>query len=406
MQVVKRNGDVVDWQYGKIRSAVDKARSRCDDDYSLSSHYIEDLVELHFLRKGDKVTSVDDIHRKVEDVLMQEGLYNVAREYITHRKSHMPDIFRPRTEYRPYEYPKLAEYVQAINHSYWLFTHYNYNPDIQDIKVNMPPQQAETALRCILAISQIEASVKKFWANIGNFFPKPEIEEVAATFADSEVRHAQAYSNLLQVMSLNNRFAELKDVPAIQARIKYLQEANTRPIDKEDFFKNVILFSMFIENVSLFSQFYILLKFYRDDKYLKGTSNAILATSKEEVIHANFGFDLINTIKKERPEWWTTELQQSILEEANKAMSAEFKVIEWICGDNTTLADEVEDFVTRRMKESLDVIGVENSYPSSNTERFEWFYVLTESRAAVDFFDGKDPSYTKGDKPVTADDLF
>jgi len=406
MQVIKRNGTIEDWKYGKISRAVERARTRCSTDYSLSSHYIEDLVELHFLRKGDKLSPVDDIHKKVEDILMQEGLYDVAREYITYRKAHMPDIFRPRSEYRPYEYPKLAEYVQAINHSYWLFTHYNYLPDVQDIKVRMPKNKAETAIRCILAISQVEVSVKKFWANIGNFFPKPEIEEVAATFADSEVRHAQAYSNLLQIMGLNDRFAGLKDIPAIQERIKYLQEANTRPIDNEDFFKNVILFSMFIENVSLFSQFYILLKMFKENKYLKGTSNAILATSKEEVIHANFGFDLINTIKKERPEWWTAELQQSILTESEKAIKAEFKVVDWICGDDLELADEVNDFVMRRMKESLDAIGVENDFPTNSDDRFDWFYVLTESRAAVDFFDGKDPSYTKGDKPVTADDLF
>ena len=406
MQVVKRDGTVVDWHFHKISSAVEKAMSRSETNYYISPKYIEDLVELFFLRKGDKVVAVDDIHKKVEDTLMQEGLYDVAREYITYRKKHMPDIFRQRTEYRPYEYPQLAEYVQAINHSYWLFTHYNYNSDIQDIKVNMPADKAEMAIRCILAISQIEVSVKKFWANIGNFFPKPEIEEVAATFADSEVRHAQAYSNLLQIMNLNKRFAELKDVPAIQARIKYLQEANTRPIDKEDFFKNVILFSMFIENVSLFSQFYLLLKLNRDDKFLKGTSNAILATSKEEVIHASFGFDLINTIKKERPEWWTKDLVDSVQKEAGKALMAELDVLHWLVNEDKELYNEVTGFVIKRMNESLKAIGIGPIVIEDNLYDYEWFYVLTESRAAIDFFDSKDPSYTKGDKSVTADDLF
>jgi ribonucleoside-diphosphate reductase beta chain len=271
----------------------------------------------------------------------------------------------------------------------------------------MPDDKAETSLRAILAISQVEVSVKKFWSKIGDYLPKPEIEEVAATFAESEVRHAQAYSNLLDIMELNNRFASLTDVPAMRGRINYLRDANTKVLENRDVFKNIILFSMFIENVSLFSQFYVLLKFNKEEKWLNGTANAILATSKEEVIHANFGFDLINTIKKENGQWWTDELKQEIYDAADTALAAEGKVIEWICNGDEDLENEVYNFVCLRMDDSLKAIGLNPQYYKLDDKKeFEWFYTLTESRAAIDFFNSKDPSYTKGDKAVTADDLF
>ena len=55
----------------------------------------------------------------------------------------------------------------------------------------------------MLAISQIEVAVKSFWGDIYQKMPKPEVGAVGATFAESEVRHADAYSHLLEILGLN-----------------------------------------------------------------------------------------------------------------------------------------------------------------------------------------------------------
>ncbi len=407
LKMIKGDGSVVPFDSDKIAHAVVKAMKAIDKVDMVLANRVAAIVKADALMTGNAPDRAW-VQRQVKEALMLLQATDVAIEYIEYSaKTDKPDLFRTRVAYRPYEYPNLAEYVHAINHSYWLFSHYNYNSDVQDIKVNMPYDKAETALRAILAISQVEVSVKKFWSKIGDYFPKPEIEEVAATFAESEVRHAQAYSNLLDIMELNNRFAHLTDVPAMRGRINYLRDANTKVLENRDVFKNIILFSMFIENVSLFSQFYVLLKFNKEEKWLNGTANAILATSKEEVIHANFGFDLINTIKKENGQWWTDELKQEIYDAADTALAAEGKVIEWICNGDEDLENEVYNFVCLRMDDSLKAIGLNPQYYKLDGKKeFEWFYTLTESRAAIDFFNSKDPSYTKGDKAVTADDLF
>ena len=59
---------------------------------------------------------------------------------------------------------------------------------------------------------------------------------------------------------------------------------------------------MFVENVSLFSQFLIMMAFNKHKNVLKGISNAVEATSKEEDIHARFGFELVNIIREENPD--------------------------------------------------------------------------------------------------------
>lgn len=40
-------------------------------------------------------------------------------------------LFVPRFEIKPYEYPELLEFKDAIRHSYWLHTEFNFTGDIR-----------------------------------------------------------------------------------------------------------------------------------------------------------------------------------------------------------------------------------------------------------------------------------
>jgi ribonucleoside-diphosphate reductase beta chain len=404
MNVVKRNGTIEPFNKDKLSKAVFKALERVSvKDATNVRLAIENVTES--LTGASSPIPTTEVMHLVETNLMKVGLYDLAKEFILYREHNKPDIFRKRVAYKPFEYPQLADYSMAILNNFWLHTHYNYDSDIQDLKVNMPPEKAETAKRAILAISQVEVKVKKFWGSIGNYFPKPEIEEVGAVFASNEVVHARAYSNLLEIMNLNEDFEKLQEVPAIQKRIAYLERSITTPVDNKDVFKNIILFSMFIENVSLFSQFYLLLKLNKDNKWLKGTANAIMATSTEETLHAKFGFDLVNTIKAEHPEWWTEEVQKQVLELAEEAIEAESSVLEWIVGDSSELYYELQCFINHRMNKGLAEIGIESSFHEGVND-FSWFDLLVSGTQATDFFASKSVAYSKGLQSFDEGSLF
>ena len=313
--VVKRSGDTVLFEQDKIKRAVMKAMESVGTPDEEMAEKIA-RITMKSLFRGDKhkIPHVDEIHDMVENKLMDNGLNDVAKEYIIYRSKHRPNIFSKRTNLKPYEYPELVEYVDAIRHSYWVHTEFNFTSDIQDFKVHLNEKEKSAVQRAMLAISQIEIAVKTFWGDIYKKLPKPEIGSVGATFAESEVRHADAYSHLIQLLGLNTEFENLMQVPAIRRRIKYLEKAitNVKAIENQDYFESVILFSMFVENVSLFSQFLVIMSFNKHKNVLKGISNAVEATSKEENIHAEFGFDLVNLIKQENPTWWTPELVEDI----------------------------------------------------------------------------------------------
>lgn len=323
------------------------------------------------------------------------------------------DIFEKRVNLKPYEYPQLIEYVDAIRHSYWLHTEFNYTSDIQDYRVNVTEAERGALTRSLLAIAQIEVAVKTFWGDIFKKIPKPEVGAVGFTFAESEVRHMDAYSHLIEILGLNEQFEGLTEVPAIQNRIKYLDKIleKGRSGSTEEYAQAIVLFALFIEHVSLFSQFLIIMSFNKHKNLFKGISNAVEATSKEEQIHGMFGIDLINIIKGEHPEWFGTEYSDVIREMSNEAYAAEMDIVDWIFSegelDFLPKAD-VEQFIRVRMSKSLESLGIDSGWLADEeaVARTGWFTDEILTTKHVDFFHKRSIGYSKRTSSVTGAELF
>ena len=411
--VIKRNGEKVTFELSKMKNAILKAMESIDKVDVEMVEKIARSSEITLYRNPSHIPHVDEIHDIVENKLMDSGLNDVAKEYIIYRSKHQPNLFKKRVNLKPYEYPQLLDYVDAIRHSYWVHTEFNFTSDVQDFKVHLNEKEKTAVQRAMLAISQIEIAVKTFWGDIYKKMPKPEIGAVGATFAESEVRHADAYSNLIQVLGLNSEFENLLQVPGIRKRIKYLDKtiSASRAIENKDYFESVVLFSMFIENVSLFSQFLVIMAFNKYKNVLKGMSNAVEATSKEEKIHAEFGFDLVNLIKRENPSWWTDELKEDLVDATLDAYDAESDIVDWIfeMGDLDFLTKEQTlEFIKHRFNESLNAIGVDSVFNVDEKvlETTEWFDDEILTTKHTDFFNKRSINYSKKQKSITEDDLF
>jgi ribonucleoside-diphosphate reductase beta chain len=77
---------------------------------------------------------------------------------------------------------------------------------------------------------------------------------------------------------------------------------------KKQYLYALILFTLFVENVSLFSQFYVINWFARFKNVLKDTDQQVKYTRNEENIHALVGTRIINTIREEYPELFDEEV--------------------------------------------------------------------------------------------------
>src|SRR5690606_2211804 len=190
-------------------------------------------------------------------------------------------IFDKRVAVKPYEYPELLDYMKAIRGTMWFIDEFKerLDRDVTDYNKNLSEAEKGVVKRCLLAISQIEISVKAFWGKIYEKMPKTEIAMVGYTFAHSEVLHQEAYSELLTRLDLEKEFEIVLEEPVIQGRVEYLTKylKGAAQNQKENYVLNLLLFSAFIESCSLFSQFFIIKSFCQKKQKLKTIDNIIMA---------------------------------------------------------------------------------------------------------------------------------
>ena len=323
------------------------------------------------------------------------------------------DLFTERTALKPYEYSDLLEYTDAIRNSYWVHTEFNFSGDVQDFKVDTTPVEKSVIKKTMLAIAQIEVKVKTFWAKIYDHMPKAEIGSVGMTFAESEVRHMDAYSHLLDILGIEDEFEEVTEVPAIKGRMEYLDEYldGASSEDREEYARAILLFSTFVEHVSLFSQFLIMTSFDKFEKKFKGISNAVEATSKEEQIHGLFGQEVINKLQEENPDLFGEGFEQDVQEACEKAFDAEMGILDWIFAEGELdflPREHIDEFMKDRFNQSLENVDVEPIFETDDDvlDEVRWFDEDIMMTKDNDFFSKRSTTYNKHTTSVTTDDMF
>lgn len=419
--ITKRSGSVADFDRLLIENAVAKAYAAQGtpiDELSLSILVDRVMVILEHSYDSDKlIPTVENIQDVVEKEIARKGDFEVAKAYILYRqernKERQRDIFKKRLSLKPYEYPELYEYVSAIRHSYWIHTEFNFVGDVQDFMVNVDEKERNVIKNTMLAIAQIEVAVKTFWGDLYKKMPKPEIGAVGATFAESEVRHTDAYAHLLEILGLNEAFGAIDKIPALIKRVHYLEKALTsaKSEDNREYSQSILLFSLFTEHVSLFSQFLIMMSFNKNKNLFKGISNAVEATSKEEQIHGLFGIDLIAIIKQEHPDWFDSAFEEEVIRLCEEALESETQVVEWIFekGELDFISKAVViEFIKQRFNNSLQSIGIKKIFATDEKllKESDWFYDEVIATKHGDFFNKKSINYSKKSKSITSDDLF
>ncbi|MGV6830148.1 MAG: ribonucleotide-diphosphate reductase subunit beta [bacterium] len=419
--VVKRDFTTKKFELDKITNAILKAMTAVDHGSAEDAQNVAISVYKALLERKEKdsdyIPTIEEIQDNVETQLMENGFLKAAKAYILYRNQRAEErksnIFEKRINLKPYEYPQLYEYVPAIRHSYWIHTEFSFTSDIQDFKSRLNEVEKSAIKNTMLAISQIEVAVKSFWGDIYQRMPKPEVGSVGATFAESEVRHHDAYSHLLEILGLNQEFQELKRKPVIMKRVQYLEKAlrNSKSQELKEYSESVLLFSLFIEHVSLFSQFLIIMAFNKHKNMLKGISNVVEATSKEEQIHGDFGIDLIKILQSERPEWFTEDFNEMIKSMCFESFEAESEIVDWIfeAGELDFLPKAVViEFIKNRFNNSLESIGIDKIFEIDNNllNETEWFDDEIIGTKHGDFFVKRSINYSKRTQSITSDDLF
>lgn len=322
-------------------------------------------------------------------------------------------IFEEQVSRKPNLYPWTDQFIESMHNGFWTDKEFTFKSDVQQFKVVLTDQEREIIIRTLSAIGQIEVAVKTFWAKLGENLPHPSLQDLGYVMANTEVIHNNAYERLLSVLDMEDIFEENLKLEWIQGRVKYLKKYTHRfyKDSKKQYLYALILFTLFVENVSLFSQFYIINWFARFKNVLKDTDQQVKYTRNEENIHAMVGARIINTIRAEYPELIDDELISRIESEAHEAFKAEAKIIDWMVNgidEEGLSAPILKEFVKGRINDSLEMIGFNPIFDIDKDKIAStiWFEEELLGNNMTDFFHGRPVEYAKKSQSFSEDDLF
>lgn len=322
-------------------------------------------------------------------------------------------IFEEQQSRKPNLYPWTEQFIESMHNGFWTDKEFSFTSDVQQFKTELDDQQREIIVRTLSAVGQIEVAVKTFWAKLGENLPHPALQDLGYVMANTEVIHNNAYERLLTVLDMEDVFEENLKLDFIQGRVNYLRKYTHKfyKSSKKQYLYALTLFTLFVENVSLFSQFYIINWFARYKNVLKDTDQQVKYTRNEENIHALVGMKIINTIREESPELFDEELEERIRGEAVDAFTAESKIVDWMIngidepGLNATI---VKEFIKNRINSSLEQIGFKGVFEVDDSllESTMWFEEELLGNNMTDFFHSRPVEYSKKSQSFDEDDLF
>jgi ribonucleoside-diphosphate reductase beta chain len=322
-------------------------------------------------------------------------------------------IFEEQISRKPNNYKWTDEFIESMHNGFWTDKEFSFKSDVQQFKVNLTEQEREIIIRTLSAIGQIEIAVKTFWAKLGENLPQPCFQDLGYVMANTEVIHNNAYERLLSVLGLEDVFEENLKLDWIEGRVKYLRKYTHKfyKDSKKQYLYAIILFTLFVENVSLFSQFYVINWFARFKNVLKDTDQQVKYTRNEENIHGIVGTKIINTIREEYPELFDKELEERILHEAEEAYKSEAKIVDWMVNgiqEDGLTAPILKEFIKDRINESLRGIGFPEAFEVDKelVKKTMWFSEELLGNNMTDFFHSRPVEYSKKSQSFSEDDLF
>jgi len=308
-----------------------------------------------------------------------------------------------RIAFKPFEY-NFDAYVEGIRNTYWIHDEVDFSADLHQFKTELTETERYIIGTILKTFAQTEVHVAdEFWSEMYQYLPKPEVFRVCATFTENEMRHADAYDKLNEILGLQDYATFLEDEVAA-ARLENLckiREDHKGKPSVRDIARTLAVFGGFTENVSLFSQFAILRSFSSNGKnLLTNIADIIDWSQQDEKTHAACAMHMFNILVEENPEIWDDEFKADIYTAAKVTFDIEVNLINQIFEmgelDNLPKATLI-NFMKARINQSLETMNLKGIFNVDEQllKEISWFEDNFKALSHKDFFAKRPSEYTR-----------
>jgi len=298
--------------------------------------------------------------------------------------------------YRPFEYPQFYDFFQKQNQAHWMPTEVPMESDISDYRFKLTPEEGNLIIQILRFFTQGDIEVNNNYnAKLIPAFPKPEIKMMLSSFAAMESIHVWAYSYLNDSLGLPEKeYSAFLEYEAMRNKYNYIQTFDVRSV--EELAVNLAVFGGFMEGVSLFSSFAILMNFPRMGK-MKGVGQIVTWSIRDETLHSRGVCQLFRDLMSENRHLWTDNLRRTLYKACEDMVRLEDSFIDtcFSMGQVPGLTpDQVKQYIRYTADKKLNELMLDKMYNVQNP--LSWLEVMVNAKEHTNFFENRATEYAKG----------
>jgi ribonucleoside-diphosphate reductase beta chain len=316
--------------------------------------------------------------------------------FVTKETGKVSTLLTPRKVYRPFEYPQYYEYFQKQNQAHWLPTEVPMESDINDYRFRLTPEESNLIIQVLRFFTQGDIEVNNNYnQKLIPAFPKPEIKMMLSAFAAMESVHVWAYSYLNDSLGLPEKeYSAFLEIESMRAKYNYIQQFDVHNV--EELAKNIAVFGGFMEGVSLFSSFAILMNYPRMGK-MKGVGQIITWSIRDESLHSKGVCHLFRDLIAENRYLWTDAFKKGLYDSCDEMVSLEDAFIDtcFSMGPVPGMTPaQVKQYIRFIADRRLNDLGLDALYNVTNP--LEWLDTMINAKEHANFFEQRATEYSKG----------
>ncbi|MEK9774933.1 MAG: ribonucleotide-diphosphate reductase subunit beta [Quisquiliibacterium sp.] len=311
----------------------------------------------------------------------------------------------------PFKYKWAWEKYLATCANHWMPQEINMSRDISLWKA--PDGLTEDERRLVKRNLGFFVTADSLAANnivLGTYrhISAPECRQFLLRQAFEEAIHTHAYQYIVESLGLDegeifNAYHEIKSIrdkdEFLIPFIDTLTDPNFvtgSPEADQKLLKSLIVFACLMEGLFFYVGFVQILALGRQNK-MTGAAEQYQYILRDESMHCNFGIDLINTIKLENPNLWTSEFRDEVKGLFHRAVELEYAYAEdtmprGVLGLNAPMFKSYLRFIANRRAQQ---IGLDLLFPQEENP-FPWMSEMIDLKKERNFFETRVIEYQTG----------
>ncbi|MBB1060168.1 ribonucleotide-diphosphate reductase subunit beta [Marilutibacter spongiae] len=310
---------------------------------------------------------------------------------------------------RPMRYPRFYEMYRDAIRNTWTVEEVDFSLDVNDLRHKFGPAERHLVERLVAFFATGDSIVaNNLVLNLYQHINAPEARMYLSRQLYEEALHVQFYLTLLDTylpdpVARAKAFAAVENIPSIRAKadfcfrwmdsIQDLRRIETLE-QRRRFLLNLVCFACCIEGLFFFAAF-AYVYYLRSRGLLHGLASGTNWVFRDESCHMAFAFEVIDTVRKEEPALFDTELQQQVVTMLEEAVDCEMRFAEDVLSGGVVGLSirDMRQYLEYCADQRLAQLGMPRHFGATNPFGF---MDLQDVQEVTNFFERRVSAYQVG----------